>query len=145
MQPSRSVVLVPTVHRTYGKPICPWQFDTKSSPRSLWKFFRKFWYRETTFSTQALVDFLKEFISHNSVSFLTTFVMQISLPIPEFFAPFSDTSVNHNIITVYTTQATMNLCRALSFCVKKPNHSTYPTAGGGGDDSVHFSSVITPT
>jgi hypothetical protein len=32
----------------------------------------------------------------------------------------------------------------LSFCVKKTNHSTYLTAGGSGDGSVHVSSVITP-
>jgi hypothetical protein len=30
-------------------------------------------------------------------------------------------------------------------CVKKTNHSTYLTAGGCDDDSVHVSSVITPT
>ena len=36
----------------------------QSSLRSLWKFFRNFWYRETTFSTQGLLDFLNEFISH---------------------------------------------------------------------------------
>ena len=35
--------------------------------------------------------------------------------------------------------------RALSFCVKKTNHSTYLTAGGSGDDSVHVLSVFTPT
>ena len=39
----------------------------QSSPRNLWKFFRKFWYCESTFSTHALVDFLNEFISHNWV------------------------------------------------------------------------------
>jgi hypothetical protein len=38
-----------------------------------------------------------------------------------------------------------NKIRLLSFCVKKTNHSTYLTAGGSGDDSVHVSSVITPT
>ena len=76
----------------------------QSIPRSLWKFFRKFWYRETTFSTQALVDFLNEFISHNWVSSLTTFVMHISAPIPEFSAPFSHTTVTHNISTVYMTR-----------------------------------------
>ena len=35
--------------------------------------------------------------------------------------------------------------RALSFCVKKTNHSTYLTAGGSGDDSVHVLSVFTLT
>jgi hypothetical protein len=50
-----------------------------------------------------------------------------------------------NNITVYTTQSTMNLGRALSFCVKKTNHSTYFRGGGSGDDGVHVSSVITPT
>ena len=49
-----------------------------------------------------------------------------------------------NIITIYTTQST-NLGCTLSFCAKKTNHSTYFTAGGSGDDSVHVSSVITPT
>jgi len=29
MQPSQSIVLVPTVHRTYGNPICLRQFDTE--------------------------------------------------------------------------------------------------------------------
>jgi len=53
--------------------------------------------------------------------------------------------LTHNIITVYTTQSMMNLGRALSFCMKKTNHSTYLTAGGSGDDSVHVSSVIMPT
>jgi hypothetical protein len=130
---SQSVVLVPTVH------------NLSVTIRSLWKFFRKFRYRETTFSTQALVDFLNEFISHNWMLFLTTFVMHISAPILEFSTPFSHTTVTHNIITLYTTQLTMNLRRALSFCVKKTNHSTYLTAGGSGDDSVHVSSVITPT
>jgi len=71
--------------------------------------------------------------------------MHISAPIPEFSAPFSHTTVTHNIITVYMTQSTMNLGCALSFCVKKTNPSTYLTAGGSGDDSVHVSSVITPT
>ena len=66
-------------------------------------------------------------------------------PIPEFSAPFSHTTVTHNLITVHTTQSTMNLSCALSFCVKEPNHSTYLTPGGSGDDSVHVSSVITPT
>jgi hypothetical protein len=115
----------------------------QSSPWSVWKCFRKFWYRETTFSTHALVDFLNEFISHNWVSSLTTSVMHIIAPIPEFPAPFSHTTVTHNIITVYTTESTMNLGRALS-CMKKMNHSTYLTAGGSGDGSVHVSSVITP-
>ena len=39
----------------------------------------------------------------------------------------------------------MNLGRALSFCVKKTNHSTYLTAGGSGDGSVHVLSLFTPT
>jgi hypothetical protein len=39
----------------------------------------------------------------------------------------------------------MNLGRALSFCVKQTNHSTYFTAGWSGDDSVHVSSVLTTT
>jgi hypothetical protein len=51
----------------------------------------------------------------------------------------------YNVITVHTTESTVNLGRALSFCVKKTNHSTYHTAGGSGDDIVHVSSVITPT
>jgi len=69
----------------------------------------------------------------------------IVLDRPEFSAPFSHTIVTHNIITVYTTRWTINLRCALSFCVKKTNHSTYLTAGGSGDDSTHVSSVITPT
>jgi hypothetical protein len=79
------------------------------------------------------------------MSFLSTFVMHISALIPEFSALFSHTIVIHNIITAYTTQSTMNLDRAVSFCMKKTDHSTYHTAGGSGDDSVHVSSVITPT
>jgi hypothetical protein len=71
--------------------------------------------------------------------------MHISAYIPEFSAPFSHTTVTHNIITVYTTQLTMNLGCALSFCVKKTNHSMYLTAGASGDDSAHVSPVITPT
>jgi hypothetical protein len=39
----------------------------------------------------------------------------------------------------------VNKIPILSFCVKKTNHSTYLTAGGSGDGSVHVSSVITPT
>ena len=66
-------------------------------------------------------------------------------PIPKFSAPFPHTTVTHNIVTVYTTQSTMNLGRALSFCVKKTNHSTYLTAGGSGDGSVHVLSLFTPT
>jgi hypothetical protein len=77
--------------------------DNSSSPRSLWKSFRKFWWCEMTFSMHALVDFLNEFISHNWVSSLTTFIMHISAPIPEFSAPFSHTAVTHNIITIYDT------------------------------------------
>jgi len=46
---------------------------------------------------------------------------------------------------VYTTQSTMNLSCALSFCMKKTNHSTYLTAGRSSDNSVRVSSVITPT
>ena len=76
----------------------------QSSRQSLWKFFRTFSFCETTFSMHALVDFLNEFISHNWVSSLTTFVMHISVPIPKFSAPFSHTTVTHNIITVYMTQ-----------------------------------------
>jgi len=75
----------------------------QSSPWSLWKLFRKFWYRETTFSTHALVDFLNKFISHNWVLYLTTLVMHVIAPIPEFSASFFHTTVTHNIITVYTT------------------------------------------
>ena len=52
---------------------------------------------------------------------------------------------NVNIVAVYTRQSTMNLGRALSFCVKKTNHGTYLTAGGSGDDSAHVLSVFTPT
>ena len=59
---------------------------------------------------------------------------------PKFIQSFT-----HNITTVYTTKSMMNLGRALSFCVKKTNHSMYLTAGGSGDDSVHVSSVITST
>jgi len=147
MQPSQSVSQLfwypPCTERVVTQSVC--DNSVQSSPRSLWKFFRKFWYRKTTFSTQALVDFLNQFISHNWVSFLTTFVMLINAPIPEFSAPFSHTTVTHNIITVCTTQLTMNLGRALSFCVKKTNHITYLTAVGSGDDSVRVSSVITPT
>ena len=54
-------------------------------------------------------------------------------------------SNNVNIVTVYTTQSTKNLGRALSFCVKKTNHGPYLTAGGSGDDSAHVLSVFTPT
>jgi hypothetical protein len=53
------------------------------------------------------------------------------------------TPVTHNSITIHTTQSTMNLSRALSFCVKKTDHSLYLTTGGSGDDSVHVSSAIT--
>jgi uncharacterized protein VirK/YbjX len=70
--------------------------------------------------------------------------MHISALIPEISATFSHTTVTHNIITVYTTQSTINLDGALS-CVKKLNYSTHLTAGGSGDDSVHVSSAITPT
>jgi hypothetical protein len=73
------------------------------------------------------------------VSFLITFVVHISAPIPEFSAPFSHTTVAHNIVTLYTAQSMMNLGRALSFFVKKINHSTYLTAGGSANDSVHVS------
>jgi hypothetical protein len=68
--------------------------------------------------------------------------MHISAPILEFSAPFSRTTVTHNIFTAYTTQSTLSLGRALSFCMKKTNHSTYLTAGGSGVDSVHVSSAI---
>jgi hypothetical protein len=71
--------------------------------------------------------------------------MHTSAPIPEYSAPFSHTIITNNIIAVYTTQSTINLDRALPFYVKKSNHSTYLTAGGSGDDSVHVSSAITPT
>ena len=123
---------------------CVHDSSIQSSPWNLWKFFRKFSYRETTVSTHALVDFLNEFISHSWVSSLTTTVMHISAPIPKFCAPFPHTTVTDNIVTIYTTQSTMNLGRALS-CLKKTNHSTYLTAGGSDDDSVHVLSVITPT
>jgi len=63
--------------------------------------------------------------------------MHISAPIPEFSAPF--------YITLYTTQSTMDLGRALSLCVKKTNHSAHLTAGGSGVDNDNVSSVITPT
>jgi hypothetical protein len=71
--------------------------------------------------------------------------MYISAPILEFSAPFSHTTAIHNIITVYTSQSTVNLDRALSFCMKKTNHSSKLTAGGSDVDSVHVSSAITPT
>jgi hypothetical protein len=71
--------------------------------------------------------------------------MHINVPIPEFSAPFSYTTVTHNIITVYMTQSMMNLGCALSFCMKKTDRSTNLTAGGSGNDSVHVSSAITPT
>jgi hypothetical protein len=70
--------------------------------------------------------------------------MHINAPIPDFSAPLSHTTVTHNIITVHMTRSTMNLGRALSFCMKKTEHSMYLTAGGSGDDSVHVSSAITP-
>jgi hypothetical protein len=74
------------------------------------------------------------------------FVVQENDAFSEHPVPFVlDLTVTHNIITIYTTQLTVNLSRALSFCVNKTNHSTYLTAGGSGDDSVHVSSVITPT
>jgi hypothetical protein len=96
-------------------------------------------------STKFPYDFVNEFISDSWVLSLTTFVMHISAPIPKFSAPFSYTTVTHNVITIYMTQSTMNLGRALSFCMKKMNHSMYFTAGGSGNDSVHVSSVIIPT
>jgi hypothetical protein len=65
--------------------------------------------------------------------------MHISAPIPKFFAPLSHTNVTHNIIAVYTTQSTMNLGRALSFCKKKTNYITYLIAGRSGIDGVHVS------
>jgi hypothetical protein len=71
--------------------------------------------------------------------------MHVVAPVPEFSAPFSYTTATHNITTVYTTQSTMNLGRALFFCVKKTNYIKYLTAGGSSDDIVHVSSVITPT
>jgi hypothetical protein len=71
--------------------------------------------------------------------------MHISAPIPAFSAPFSHTTVTHNIITIYTTQLMMNLSHAVSFRVKKTNHSMYLTAGRSGKDGVHVLSVITPT
>jgi hypothetical protein len=76
-------------------------------------------------STKFPYDSFNEFISHKWVSSLTTFVVHIGKPIPEFSAPFSHTTVTYNIITVYTTQSMMNLGRTLSFCMKKTNHSTY--------------------
>jgi hypothetical protein len=51
----------------------------------------------------------------------------------------------HNSITIYTTQSTMNLGSALSFRMKKTNHSTYLTAGVSSIDCVHVSSAITST
>jgi hypothetical protein len=71
--------------------------------------------------------------------------MHISAPIPEFSASFPHTTGTHNIITAYLTQSTMNLGLALSFCVKKMNHSTHFTADGSSIVSVHVSSAITPT
>jgi hypothetical protein len=60
-------------------------------------------------------DFVNEFISDNWMSFLSTFFMHFSAPILEFSAPFSHTTVTHNILTVHTTQSTFNsaeLCPA---------------------------------
>ena len=96
---SHSLILM-KVSQLFWYPLCTELMVTQSvrdssiqsSPRSLWKFFRKLWYHERTFSVHALVDFLNEFISHNWVSSLTTFVMHISVPIPEFSAPFSHTT-----------------------------------------------------
>jgi hypothetical protein len=51
----------------------------------------------------------------------------------------------HNSITIHTTQSTMKLSSALSFCMKKMNHSTYLTADGSGVDSGNVSLAITPT
>ena len=116
----------------------------QSSPWTLWKSFRKFWYREMTVSTHALVNFLNKFLSHSWESSLTSSIMHISAPIPKFSAPFPHTTVTYNIVTIYMTQST-NLCRALSFCVKRTNHSTYLTAGGSGNGSVHVLSLFTPT
>ena len=109
----------------------------QSSPRSLWKFFRKFWYCETTFSMHALVNFLNEFISHYWGSSLTNFIIHISVPIPEFSAPFSHITVTHNIITVYTTQSMTKLGCTLACYMKKRNHHMYLKAGGSSGDSVH--------
>jgi hypothetical protein len=94
-------------------------------------------------STKFPYDFVNEFTSDNWVSSVTTFVMHISVSIPEFSAPFSYTTATH--ITIYITQSTMNLGQALSFCMKKTNHSMYLTTGGSGSDSVHVSSAIAPT
>ena len=52
---------------------------------------------------------------------------------------------NVNIVTIYMTQSTTNLGRALSFCVKKTNHSTYLTAGGSGDECPCFISIYSYT
>jgi aspartate-semialdehyde dehydrogenase len=71
--------------------------------------------------------------------------MQISAPIPEFSAPFSHTTVTHKIITIYSTPSTMNLGPALSFYIKKTNHSTCLTVSGTGVNGVHVSKAITPT
>jgi hypothetical protein len=82
-------------------------------------------------------DFVNEFIIENWVSPLSTFVIHISAPIPEFSAPFSLTTVTHTIITIYTKQSTMNLGRVLYFCMKKMNCSSHVTTRGSGVNSVH--------
>jgi hypothetical protein len=108
--------------------------STQSSPRSFWKFFRKLWYRETTFSTQALVDFSKEFISHNWASCT-------SVPPSLNFLHHSLTQLSLITLSPYTRHNRRWISAAL--CpVKKTNHSTYFRAGGNDDDSVHVSSVI---
>jgi hypothetical protein len=118
-------------------------------PKLMWRFTINLWRYCGTWCHKLPIklpnDFVNEFISDNWVSSLITFFMHISTPILKLSAPFSHTTVTYNIITVYKTQSTMNLSCALSFCMKKTNHSKYLAAGGSGVDSVHVSSAITLT
>jgi hypothetical protein len=49
-----------------------------------------------------------------------------------------------DVIVVPGAMNSVNKIPLLS-CVKKTNHSTYRTAGGSSNDTIHISSVITPT
>jgi len=70
--------------------------------------------------------------------------MHISAPIREFSAPFSPTTVTHNMHHMHDTIADESRSHFV-LQREETNHITYLTAGGSGDDSVHVSSVISPT
>lgn len=114
----QSVVVVLTLHRTYGNPrgTCVYNDSIKSYSQNLQKFIWMFGNRETMFIMFNLFKFWMSFTSHHWVTSFSLIVCTCAF-LPAVSPPISNSAVTHNVVTLNMTQLTMNLSRTVFFCL----------------------------